>query len=133
MKTLPPTTKPKQSELQSFAEHFHQDFGVLYPSLDEGAKEHFRILNTRSRATLAAELKDLLAKHPGKTKTGMVNTWRRLGAQYLPNGAVLEASLQSWAALLESNHPQPEARANPSGAESEQRLRSHASRPASEA
>ena len=69
-------------ELQKFAKWFHQDFGVIYESFDNGANEYLEALTEKQRTCLSKEIGDFLKKYPGKDHKALKNAWFKLGAQW---------------------------------------------------
>ena len=95
-------TSTVASELEELARFFHQDFGVLFASVGEGATTHFRSLSSKRRLALRSELLALLAEHPGKSERGLLNAWHRLGAEHWRRGSSLRTELASWVTELEA-------------------------------
>ena len=91
----------RKSELEELAQFFHQDFEIAFESVTEGANEHFRSLTFEQRRALISELRQVLQDHLGKSKRGLQNAWRRLGAQYWNRKIDLASSMSSWVAELE--------------------------------
>jgi len=69
-------------ELQKFAKWFHQDFGVIFESVESGANEYLEALTEKQRISLSKEIGDFLKKYPGKDHKALKNAWLKLGAQW---------------------------------------------------
>ncbi len=72
----------EKTELEKFASWFHQDFGVLFESIEEGTNAYLDTLPSRRKKELVAEIKKLLNDDSGKENKGLKNAWLRLGAQW---------------------------------------------------
>ena len=74
-----------QSELVKFAKWFHQDFGVLFGSLEKGTNEYLSALSDSQKNELFKEIGEMLKKYPGKDHKGLKSAWLKLGAQWWRN------------------------------------------------
>jgi hypothetical protein len=84
-----------KSPLAELAAHFHQDAKLLYGTFESGVSVFLQSLSTEESALLAQELNTLLEQYPGKSGTGLVNAWLRLGAQVKPWGCSIPVALQA--------------------------------------
>ena len=73
------------SELQLFAKWFHQDFVVVFDSLEEGAEIYLKQLSAIRYKKLISELQSFLLEHSGKNHRSKRNAWFKLGAQWFDN------------------------------------------------
>ncbi len=72
----------QNTELEEFAKWFHQDFGVLFESIELGAETYLNTLQPERKKILISEIRQLLVDYPGKSNKGLKNAWLRLGAQW---------------------------------------------------
>ncbi len=72
----------KQTELGKFASYFHQDFGILYASAEEGAHRYLNALSVERKAQLSSEVAKFLNQLPSKNHQSKRNAWLKLGAQW---------------------------------------------------
>jgi hypothetical protein len=72
----------KQTELEMFASYFHQDFGVLHVSAEEGAQRYLKTLSIDRKAQLSSEAVRFLNQYAGKNHQSKKNAWLKLGAQW---------------------------------------------------
>lgn len=70
------------SEIEKFAEWFHQDFGIIMGDTEVAAESYLQSLSQNQRNILADEVSTLLTKYPGKDYNGLKKAWLRLGAQW---------------------------------------------------
>lgn len=89
-----------QSELERFAEWFHQDFSLMFPDLDDGVSEYTVTLTPARRLKLKGELEQLVSDYPGKESKGLRNAWFRLGAQGWPQRKDLRVEIEKWIRAL---------------------------------
>jgi hypothetical protein len=84
----------EKSELQKFASWFHQDWSLIYDSLDRGAEMYIQALPEARRFVLKAELAQFLTSASPKA-------WLRLGAQIFDRDAGLQAMLQRFLQMMD--------------------------------
>ncbi len=72
----------EQTELKKLACFFHQDFGFLFDSVEEGMNTYWHSLSIESKKVLSVEISNFLNEHNGKNHQSKKNAWFRLGAQW---------------------------------------------------
>jgi len=70
--------------LESFAQTFHQDWDLCFPSFREGAREYFQVSDFARNQILLCELKAFVAQ--GGTRSQLLRRWHKLGAQAWQRG-----------------------------------------------
>ena len=100
MTSLTSKPLPGQSELQNFAQWFHQDSDLLFASVHAGARIYIASLPPDRKSVLRAELEALLATYPGKDGRGLTKAWFRLGAQAWPGGRRSRDMLEDILAMM---------------------------------
>jgi hypothetical protein len=86
------------SELQQFAQWFHQDFSLMATDMPSGARLYLEAMPSERQEVLAKELAAFLDEHrsPKAIRIG----WIRLGAGYAPRGASVPATFRAMLDLV---------------------------------
>jgi hypothetical protein len=88
----------RPSELQQFAQWFHQDFFLMAPDLLTGTRMYLETLTADRKTMLADELGAFLVEH--RSPKVIRNSWRRLGAGIAPRGLDVPATFRAMLDLM---------------------------------
>jgi len=85
-----------RSVIEDFASFFHRDFDLMEKHPNEFAQEVFNSLSKKQKSSLRKSLIQLLEENYGKKQKGLLNSWRRLGAEWWDKKIDLKATIQNW-------------------------------------
>ena len=88
----------KRSELEKFAEFFHQDYHLLYSDFFEAVEDYKRSIPPDRRQKLIEQLEAVVAEY--KSEKVLRRVWIKAGAQAWPRGLKFGATLRGVAEVL---------------------------------
>jgi hypothetical protein len=87
---------PQRTELQQFAQWFHQDWNLVFPEFYSGAAMYFKQLPPERRMELQRQLRAFLDANAGAGPRKLKNLWLKLGAQAWQNDLDIRAVLEDF-------------------------------------
>ncbi|MGK9167617.1 hypothetical protein KXR53_15035 [Inquilinus limosus] len=85
--------------MERFASWFHQDWILVFPDFDAGARLHISQLGDERRSVLKRQFSKFLSRNEGASTRSLKNQWLRLGAQGWQRGCGIGA-FKRWKELM---------------------------------
>ena len=91
---------PERTELQEFAQWFHQDWRLMFPNFYMGAAMYIKQLTPERRLQLQQQLRAFLDANAGATPRELEQQWLKLGAAEWERDLTIHEVLQDFVWML---------------------------------